>query len=135
MEKIIELKSMELADILGIGDGHIKLIESTVPVSITARGDLLTIKGKKSDINQAAAILGEMRGTLSSKGALLSDDVNNLIKLYKSGEVDIKSNIDINQVIYYGRKGAIGPRTNGQALYLESVINNDIVFGNGPAGT
>ena len=135
MEKIIELKSMELADILGIGDGHIKLIESTVPVSITARGDLLTIKGKKSDINQASAILGEMRGTLSSKGALLSDDVNNLIKLYKSGEVDIKSNIDINQVIYYGRKGAIGPRTNGQALYLESVINNDIVFGIGPAGT
>ena len=135
MEKIIELKSMELADILGIGDGHIKLIESTVPVSITARGDLLTIKGKKSDINQACAILGEMRGTLSSKGALLSDDVNNLIKLYKSGEVDIKSNIDINQVIYYGRKGAIGPRTNGQALYLESVINNDIVFGIGPAGT
>ena len=135
MEKIIELKSMELADILGIGDGHIKLIESTVPVSITARGDLLTIKGKKSDINQAVAILGEMRGTLSSKGALLSDDVNNLIKLYKSGEVDIKSNIDINQVIYYGRKGAIGPRTNGQALYLESVINNDIVFGIGPAGT
>jgi phosphate starvation-inducible PhoH-like protein len=135
MEKIIELKSMELADILGIGDGHIKLIESTVPVSITARGDLLNIKGKKSDINQAAAILGEMRGTLSSKGALLSDDVNNLIKLYKSGEVDIKSNIDINQVIYYGRKGAIGPRTNGQALYLESVINNDIVFGIGPAGT
>ena len=135
MEKIIELKSMELADILGIGDGHIKLIESTVPVSITARGDLLTIKGKKSDINQASAILGEMSGTLSSKGALLSDDVNNLIKLYKSGEVDIKSNIDINQVIYYGRKGAIGPRTNGQALYLESVINNDIVFGIGPAGT
>ena len=135
MEKIIELKSMELADILGIGDGHIKLIESTVPVSITSRGDLLTIKGKKSDINQAAAILGEMRGTLSSKGALLSDDVNNLIKLYKSGEVDLKSNIDIKQVIYYGRKGAIGPRTNGQALYLESAINNDIVFGIGPAGT
>ena len=135
MEKIIELKSMELADILGIGDGHIKLIESTVPVSITARGDLLTIKGKKSDINQASAILGEMRGTLSSKGALLSDDVNNLIKLYKSGEIDLKSNIDIKQVIYYGRKGAIGPRTKGQALYLESVINNDIVFGIGPAGT
>ena len=30
MEKIIELKSMELADILGIGDGHIKLIESNI---------------------------------------------------------------------------------------------------------
>ena len=135
MEKIIELKSMELADILGIGDVHIKLIESSVPVSITARGELLTIKGKKSDINHASAILDEMRGTFTSKGTLLSDDVNNLIKLYKSGEIDLKSNLDITHVIYYGRKGAIGPRTNGQSIFLESVINNDIVFGIGPAGT
>ena len=135
MEKIIELKSMELADILGIGDVHIKLIESSVPVSITARGELLTIKGKKSDINHAAAILGEMRGTFTSKGTLLSNDVDNLIKLYKSGEIDLKSNLDITHVIYYGRKGAIGPRTKGQSIYLESVINNDIVFGIGPAGT
>ena len=135
MEKIIELKSIELSDILGIGDGNIKLIESSVPVSITARGDLLTIKGKKSDINHATAILGEMRGTLSSKGSLLSEDVNNLIRLYKSGEVELKNNLDIKHVIYYGRKGAIGPRTKGQSIYLDNVINNDIVFGIGPAGT
>ena len=135
MEKIIELKSIELSDILGIGDGNIKLIESTVPVSITARGDLLTIKGKKSDINHATAILGEMRGTLSSKGSLLSEDVNNLIRLYKSGGLDLKSNVDIKHIIYYGRKGAIGPRTKGQSGYLDSVFNNDIVFGIGPAGT
>ena len=135
MEKIIELKSIELSDILGIGDGNIKLIESSVPVSITARGDLLTIKGKKSDINHATAILGEMRGTLSSKGSLLSEDVNNLIRLYKSGGIELKNNLDIKHVIYYGRKGAIGPRTKGQSIYLDNVINNDIVFGIGPAGT
>ncbi len=135
MEKIIELKSIELSDILGIADGNIKLIESTVPVSITARGDLLTIKGKKSDITHATAILGEMRGTLSSKGSLLSEDVNNLIRLYKSGGVDLNNHLDIKHVIYYGRKGAIGPRTKGQSIYLDKVVNNDIVFGIGPAGT
>ena len=135
MEKIIELKSIELSDILGIGDGNIKLIESSVPVSITARGDLLTIKGKKSDINHATAILGEMRGTLSSKGSLLSEDVNNLLRLYKSGGIELKNNLDIKHVIYYGRKGAIGPRTKGQSIYLDNVVNNVIVFGIGPAGT
>ncbi len=135
MEKIIELKSIELSDMLGIADGNIKLIESTLPVSITARGALLTIKGKKSDINHASAILGEMRGTLSSKGTLLSEDVNNLIRLYKSGGVDLKNNLDNKHVIYFGRKGAIGPRTKGQLIYLNSFLNNDIVFGIGPAGT
>ena len=131
MEKIIQLKSMELADILGIGDGHIKLIESNIPVSITARGDLLKIKGDSTGIGQANSILNEMRGTLSSKGTLFSDDVDNLIKLFKSGETDLKD----NEVIFYGRKGAIGPRTKGQSTYLDNVINNDIVFGIGPAGT
>ena len=104
-------------------------------LSITTITKLLTIKGKKSDINHATAILGEMRGTLSSKGSLLSEDVNNLIRLYKSGDVDLKNDLDIKHVIYYGRKGAIGPRTKGQSIYLDSVIKNDIVFGIGPAGT
>ena len=31
MKKVIELNSIELSDILGIGDGHIKLIESSIP--------------------------------------------------------------------------------------------------------
>ena len=120
---------------LGIGDKHIKLIESKIPVSITARGDLIKIKGNSSDIDQANSILSEMRGTLSSKGTLFTDDVDNLIKLYKSGEVDIRKDLDDDKIIYYGRKGAISARTKGQSIYLKNVINNDIVFGIGPAGT
>ena len=50
MEKIIELKSVELIGLLGVGDEHIKLIESNIPVSISARGEKLTIKGKRSSI-------------------------------------------------------------------------------------
>ena len=135
MEKIIELKSIELADVLGIGDQHIKLIESKIPVSITARGDLIKIKGNSSDIDQANSILSEMRGTLSSKGTLFSDDVDNLIKFYKSEEIDLKKDLGNDKIIYFGRKGAISPRTKGQSFYLKNVINNDIVFGIGPAGT
>ena len=73
MEKIIELKSVELIDILGIGDANIKLIESNIPVSISARGEQLTIKGDSTGITEADAILKEMRETLSSKGALYKD--------------------------------------------------------------
>ena len=53
MEKIIELKSVELVGLLGVGDEHIKLIESNIPVSISARGEKLTIKGKSSSIKKA----------------------------------------------------------------------------------
>ena len=100
MEKIIELKSVELIDILGIGDANIKLIESNIPVSISARGEQLTIKGDSTDITEADAILKEMRETLSSKGALYKDDVDNLIKLSKTGSANLNSVIKDNHVIY-----------------------------------
>ena len=135
MEKIIELKSVELIDILGIGDANIKLIESNIPVSISARGEQLTIKGNSSDITEVDDIFKGMRETLLSKGSLYKDDVDNLIKLSKAGSINLTSAIKDNHVIYHGRKGLIGPRTKGQVAYLENFIDNDVVFGIGPAGT
>ena len=135
MEKIIELKAIELADMLGIGDQHIKLIESNIPVSISARGGHLTIKGDNDDIDEVDNILKEMSGTLSSKGALYSGDVNNLIKLIRTGSTNLNGVINKKNIVYNGRKGLIGPRTEGQVAFLENFIQNDIVFGIGPAGT
>ena len=136
MKKVIELNSIELSDILGIGDGHIKLIESSIPVSIAARGDQFFIQGNKNDVEAATSVLNEMRLTLSSKGALLSDDVNALLSLYKAGEKEFKNDTsNLKKVIFYGRKGAIGARTKGQLKYIDGITNNDIVFGIGPAGT
>ena len=93
MEKIIELKSIELADMLGIGDQHIKLIESSIPVSISARGGRLSINGNDDDIQKVDSLLKEMSGTFSSKGALHSTDVSNLIKLIKAGSTNLNGAI------------------------------------------
>ena len=38
-------------------------------------------------------------------------------------------------MIYYGKKGAISAKTDGQNKYVEVVKNNDVVFSIGPAGT
>ena len=114
MEKIIELKSVELIGLLGVGDEHIKLIESSIPVSISARGEKLTIKGKSSSIKKAGSILKEMRDTLSSKGSLFADDVNSLIKLSKTDSINLNGALKEDKIIYHGRKGVIGPRTEGQ---------------------
>ena len=135
MEKIIELKSIELADMLGIGDEHIKLIESSIPVSISARGGRLSINGNDDDIEKVDSLFKEMSGTLSSKGALHSTDVSSLIKLLKTGSTNLNRTINKNNIVYKSRKGIIGPRTQGQVSFLENIIKNDIAFGIGPAGT
>jgi len=43
--------------------------------------------------------------------------------------------INKNNIVYKSRKGAVGPRTKGQVSFLENVMQNDIAFGIGPAGT
>ena len=136
MEKIITLKATEPTVLLGVGDSHIKLIENAIPVKIIVRGETIKIQGEDDVVSQAQEILHEMMQTLTGKGSLTVSDTQKLITLIKSDsnkENDHRSVPD--HVIYYGRKGAISAKTNGQNKYVEMVKNNDVVFSIGPAGT
>lgn len=136
MEKIITLKTIEPTALLGVGDSHIKLIENAIPVKIIVRGETIKVQGEDDVVSQAQEILHEMMQTLTGKGSLTVSDTQKLITLIKSDsnkEPDHRSVPD--HVIYYGRKGAISAKTDGQSQYVEMVKNNDVVFSIGPAGT
>ena len=127
---------MEPTALLGVGDSHIKLIENAIPVKIIVRGETIKVQGEDDVVSQAQEILHEMMQTLTGKGSLTVSDTQKLITLIKSDsnkEPDHRSVPD--HVIYYGRKGAISAKTDGQSQYVEMVKNNDIVFSIGPAGT
>ena len=136
MEKTIELKTMEPTALLGVADAHIKLIESAIPATIIARGEIIKIQGAEPDVGHAHEVLHEMMETLSEKGSLTVRDVQNLIALVTS-ENGSNNNGQAapDYVIHYGRKGAISPKTEGQKTYVNIVQKNDVVFSIGPAGT
>jgi len=136
MEKTIELKTMEPTALLGVADAHIKLIESAIPATIIARGEIIKIQGAEPDVGHAHEVLHEMMETLSGKGSLTVRDVQNLIALVTSENGGKKNGQAApGYVIYYGRKGAISPKTEGQKAYVNIVQKNDVVFSIGPAGT
>ena len=136
MEKTIELKTIEPTALLGVADAHIKLIESAIPATIIARGEIIKIQGAEPDVGHAHEVLHEMMETLSGKGSLTVRDVQNLIALVTSENGSKKNGQAApDYVIYYGRKGAISPKTEGQKAYVNIVQKNDVVFSIGPAGT
>ncbi|MEE2765086.1 MAG: PhoH family protein [Candidatus Neomarinimicrobiota bacterium] len=135
MEKVIELKVLEPTALLGVGDSHLKLLESVIPATIIARGEIIKIQGNEPDVINAHEVLHEMMQTLSGKGSLSIRDVQNLITLVKSGESQSDNTSAPDIAIYYGRKGVISPKTKGQNPYLLEVKKSDIVFSIGPAGT
>jgi phosphate starvation-inducible PhoH-like protein len=136
MEKTIELKTIEPTALFGVGDAHIKLIEATISATIIARGEIIKIKGKTRDVENAHEVLHEMMETLSSKGSLTVRNVQNLIALVTSVNGNNNGEHQVpNIVIHYGKKGAIVPKTKGQEEYVKIVHKNDVVFSIGPAGT
>lgn len=136
MEKIITLKTVEPTALLGVGDSHIKLIENAIPVKIIVRGETIKVQGEDDVVSQAQEILHEMMQTLTGKGSLTVSDTQKLITLIKSDSNKEPGHRSVpDHVIYYGRKGAISAKTDGQSQYVEMVKNNDVVFSIGPAGT
>jgi len=136
MGKTIELKTLEPTALLGVADAHIKLIETALPVTIIARGEIIKIEGENSETELAHEILHEMMETLSGKGSLTVRDVQNLIALVKSENGETRDELTPpDVVIHYGKKGAIVPKTDGQKAYAKIVQKNDVVFSIGPAGT
>ena len=136
MEKIIEIKSLDLVSILGIADCNLKLIQSEIPISIIARGHEIKLIGNKIDVDQVNQILKAMIETLNSKGGLEKSDVRNLISMVKvKDNYDSKKQINSRYIICYSKKGTVTPKTDGQIRYCKTVNNNDVVFCNGPAGT
>ena len=133
MKKTITLKGVDLQTLLGVADTHVRLLNDTFSTNILVRGNEIKLDGQKDDVEMVHEIIHEMIQTLSRKGVLTKKDVHQLIKMTRS-ENGHKEDVP-DDVIHYGRKGAIIPRTSGQKNYVGMVNNNDIVFSVGPAGT
>lgn len=133
MKKTIELKGVDLQSLLGAGDVYLKLIENNFPGQIIVRGNNIHLDGVEKDINIVHDVIHEMMQTLNRKGSLTKKDVRQLINISNVENGNIKEKTE--NVIHYGRKGAIQSRTVGQTEYIKNVRENDIVFSIGPAGT
>ncbi len=133
MKKTITLKGVDLQTLLGVADTHVRLLNDTFSTNILVRGNEIKLDGQKDDVEMVHEIIHEMIQTLSRKGVLTKKDIHQLIKMTRS-ENGHKEDVP-DDVIHYGRKGAIVPRTSGQKNYVGMVNNNDIIFSVGPAGT
>lgn len=113
--------------LFGAGNENLDRLEHVLGVQIFSRGNQITVKGERDrvvsawsalDLLQARAIVGETLGPA---------DVDAAVRL--SGE----ENVPVLSV--RTRRGDIKPRSPGQARYIQAMVDSELVFGLGPAGT
>jgi phosphate starvation-inducible PhoH-like protein len=122
------------AVLFGRHQEHLALLEQHLPVSLAARGNLVTISGEVEAVDTAAAVLEELYRRLEGGLDLSRNEVDAAVRMMvrEPGDVAALSNDDI--AIRTERR-RVSPRSPTQAAYLRAMRDHDLVFGIGPAGT
>ena len=132
MKKTFEIKGVDLISLYGISDQNIVFIEKNLPINIDIRGDNLFCQGLKKDIDNFSIVLSHMIESVKKGNNITTRDVKQLLTMNVE---DLNSKNNVDEVLFYGKKGPIYARSDGQKNLLKSLFNNDIVISVGPAGT
>jgi phosphate starvation-inducible protein PhoH and related proteins len=119
--------------LLGDHDRHMVRIEQALGVRLSCRGNRVAITGEPSRVDAAQATLEGLWRRLERGESIGRQDVEAAIRL---AEADTDPRLPLSDVpAIRTRRGAVGPRSPGQAAYIEALATHEMVFGVGPAGT
>ena len=128
---IAEVDSKRLVDLFGPRDQNLRRIRDALGVTISARKDLVHIEGDEYSVTQAAEIFEQLEKIVHEQGSVGAEDVSQLLAAATGKTEDInRTPIEVHRP---GR--SVVPRSHGQATYVESMRENDIVVCSGPAGS
>lgn len=135
-EQIIEFEALDQAvSLFGSFDENVKLIEREYGVSIISRGTDLKVVGDAENVSKAVRTLNSLL-VLIGKGESLSDqNVRYVISLVNEGNEDKLNTMTSDSICITSKGRPVKPKTLGQKKYCESIRDNTITFGIGPAGT
>ena len=113
---------------------HLALLERHLPVSLAARGNLVTISGEMEPVDAAASVLEELYRQLEGGLDLGRNEVEATVRMVLRGPPDV-ADLRGEDVAIRTERRRVSPRSPTQAAYLRAMRAHDLVFGIGPAGT
>ena len=136
MEQRISMERMEEAiNLFGSFDENIRLLETELQVQVVNRGSELVISGDVEQVMLATKAV-EALLTLSAKGEVINaQHVRYVIGLCRSGQADRISELTQDVICITSKGRPVKPKTIGQKQYVDSVMQNTVTIGVGPAGT
>lgn len=128
---IAVVDSRALVALFGTRDQHLRLIREALGVRVSARDGHIHIEGSEESVARATEVLEELKSLCQVQGSVGVDDVTRALAR-ATGTVPAPETWSL-EVFSAGRK--IQPRSAGQARYVQAILQNDVVFCVGPAGS
>ncbi len=118
--------------LLGDHDRHLVRIEQGLGVRLSCRGNRVAIAGEPARVDAAQSTLNGLYRRLERGEGVGSGDVDAAIRMTELDDPRLPLS-DLPAI--RTRRGAVGPRSPGQAAYMDMLSRHEMVFGVGPAGT
>ena len=141
LEKSTQLEFADnklLIDLCGEFDRNLAELENKFSIQIVRRGNLLDLIGDKFSAEKVCRVLTALYQRLESGKLVEFSDIDREIRFVLHGK---KSSTDQMEMFSNGhfeirtRKKTVEPRTKAQRDFVQSLTDNELAFGIGPAGT
>ncbi len=117
--------------LFGYHDSNLARLETSLDVTLHARGNTVTAVGTRETVDAAAEVLNGLYGRLRKGLSVGGDEIDAAVRMIgMAGGLESAATMEIRT-----RKRRISPRSPSQAAYLTAIDENNLVFGLGPAGT
>lgn len=129
----LDLDNTALASLVGPMDANVRQIEVITETTISRRNQTFRIAGPLTAAREAMHALQALAQKASQAGDdLTSDDV----QLFFVGENAKKQDGDsVTNAVLHTKRRELQGRTPRQNDYIQAILDHDIAFGIGPAGT
>ena len=136
IERKIEINSNRLAaGFFGSNDENFKALKQLTKAELAARGGEIFIRGEETEVNRVWEFIHSLIHVVEREGSLSPQAINYLHESQQSGQATPKQNLLSATVLTTWKGKAIKAKTLGQQRYVQSMLNHDVVFSIGPAGT
>ena len=132
MTEFVVKDMLTVKSIVGQLDQNINLIMEKLDVKISISDDTFKIDGENSEIAKNVLMVLSKK---SKNGDVDLNDISYIIDLARDHRENEVLNLNDKPIAFTANGRSLFPKTIGQKRYIESINNNDIVFGTGPAGT
>ena len=135
-EKIIKVDDTEqIINLFGTYDENINAIQRQYNVVVLSRGTDVKISGSEENVERAVQAISALM-KISGTGERVTDQtIRYVTSMVSEGETEQLNNLLGDGICVTATGKIIRPRTVGQKKYVDSIRNNTIVLGVGPAGT
>lgn len=132
----LEFNEADLAQqLFGEHNCHLKRLGEALNISIDSRSAKVFMQGDSISVKLAKNVLQQLYGLIEENYPVYPRDIDYAVKVISQDDRQNLKSIFLDTVYITSKKRSISPKSYAQKQYIESIRNDDIVLGIGPAGT